>query len=233
VKNYPLAFGENAVGGNAVRSVAGKRGGMSKHTVGSVAVDSITVAIFATPPRVPRSLDTSFTENYALVPLRPVLLFCVALFLCAGSLLSAQELFDIALHFLPASGGSPEEREFFDRNMPREIRGAHYIVVDHPDRADLLISVRIAQHENAERPSSITLGLITAVNNALMLELFWDYLDREEMYAWDIGGILAPAGRIFLRGPDVSGRFNRLRRLNVDQTSNQPLRIALKRQEDL
>jgi hypothetical protein len=114
------------------------------------------------------------------------------LFLCAGSLLPAQDLSNITLYFAPASGGLPEEREFFNANMPGEIRGAHYRVVDSRDEADFLVSVSIAEKDEGDGSSSVTLGLITAPNNSLLLEFFWDYRDAKELYTWNIGTFLAP-----------------------------------------
>jgi hypothetical protein len=117
-------------------------------------------------------------------------------FLCAGSLLSAEELFDITLHFTPATGGSPEERAFFDAHLPGEIKGEHYGVVDSGDEADFLVSTVITGHE--DRPSCVTLGLITAANNSLLMELFWDFVEPREMYSWNVGAILAPEAPEYL-----------------------------------
>jgi hypothetical protein len=116
----------------------------------------------------------------------------LALFLCAGQLLAAQNFADITLYFAPVAGGAPEEREFFDAHLHREITGAHYRVVHSREEADFLVTPLIITHEDSARPSCLVLGVITAANNSLLLELFWDYVDVKEMFAWDLGGILAP-----------------------------------------
>ncbi|MDR1597039.1 MAG: hypothetical protein LBR99_04970 [Treponema sp.] len=116
----------------------------------------------------------------------------VVLFFCAGSLLSAQELSDITLYFTPAIGGSPKEREFFDANLPREIRSRHYKVVESPDEADFLVSVAIAENEDSGYTSYIILGLTMAADGSPLIEISYNYVDVEEMYTWNIGAILAP-----------------------------------------
>jgi hypothetical protein len=117
----------------------------------------------------------------------------LALFLCAGSLLSARELSDITLYFFPAIGGSPEEREFFDANLPLEIRDVHYKVVDSEDEADFLVSSTISRLGEADSSSRFTLGLMTFADNSPLLELSWDYANMEDLYRWNIGSILMPA----------------------------------------
>jgi hypothetical protein len=113
-------------------------------------------------------------------------------FLCVGSLLAAQELSVITLYFAPATGGSPEDREFFDHNLPGEIRGSYYRVVDSEEEADFVVASIINEHGGADSSTRFTMGLLTAADSAPLLELSWDYRDPHEMYLWDIGGILAP-----------------------------------------
>jgi hypothetical protein len=116
------------------------------------------------------------------------------LLLCAGPLLAAQELSDVTLYFAPAVGGSPEEREFFDITIPREIRSPHYLVIEDPEEADFLVYVTISESGYPETPSSLTMGLTANMEagDFPLLELSWNYANVEEMYTWDIGGILAP-----------------------------------------
>jgi hypothetical protein len=114
----------------------------------------------------------------------------------------------VTLYFSPTEGGSPEAREFFDVNLPLEIKDPYYQVVDDREDADFLVSMSILENENAGY-SSFTLGLVSRANIAPMLdgkfEMTWDYYDLEEMYAWDVGGILAP-------GPPASGTSGFARR---------------------
>jgi hypothetical protein len=118
-----------------------------------------------------------------------VLFLCV---LCAEPLLAAEKLTDIALYFEPTSGGSPEERAFFDACLPEEIKNAYYKVVESQDEADFLVSSAINANEGPDPSSRFTLGLMTAADSSFVLELSWDYVDMEELYFWDIGSILAP-----------------------------------------
>jgi hypothetical protein len=118
-----------------------------------------------------------------------ILFLCV---LCAGPLLAAEKLSDVALYFAPTSGGSPEERAFFDAAVPEEIKNAHYRVVESRDEADFIVSGVIDANGGPDPSSSFTLGLTAASNRSFVLELSWDYVDMEELYFWDIGSILAP-----------------------------------------
>ncbi|MDR1597040.1 MAG: PorT family protein [Treponema sp.] len=127
------------------------------------------------------------------------------LFFCAGSLLSAQEFSDILLYFLPTTGGLPKEREFFDANIPLEIRNAYYKVVDSPDEADFLVSVAIAKNEDSSYTSYLTLGLTTAVDQSPLIEISYDYDNVEEMYSWNLGTLLAPAIPSLSTAPAASG----------------------------
>jgi hypothetical protein len=117
----------------------------------------------------------------------------LAIFLCAASLLPARELSDIMLYFFPATGGSPEEREFFDANLPNEIKDVHYKIVDNEDDADFRVFSTIIESGSPEGFSRFTLGLATIADSSPLLELSWDYANMEELYRWDIGSILAPA----------------------------------------
>jgi hypothetical protein len=141
--------------------------------------------------------------------LAPLKRMAAALLLCAGPLLPAQELSDIALYFAPARGGSTEEREFFDLNLPREITGAHYRVVESPAEADFLVTVAITEDVGPNHADCFVLDLIIAANNCLLLEICWDYVDPAEMRSWRIGSILAPENShaalpstIFIKGGD-------------------------------
>jgi hypothetical protein len=125
--------------------------------------------------------------------LRVGLFFCAALFLGAGSLLSAQEGSDVKLYFAPTTGGSRVDREFFDANIPREISGPHQIVVDSRGEADFLVSLSIVRNEDPAHSSTLILGLsvASAVSDSPLLELFWNYLEVAEMYTWGIGAMLS------------------------------------------
>ena len=65
-------------------------------------------------------------------------------------------------------------------------------MVESGDEADFVVSIVINEHGDPARPFGVTLGLITAANNSLLMELFWDYVDVQEMYGWNVGAILAP-----------------------------------------
>ena len=116
---------------------------------------------------------------------------CAALFLCAAPLLCGRELSDVTLYFAPVVGGSAEEREFFDASLPLEIKNPYYRVVENEEEADFLVSVRVDDSEEGADFSHLTLGLMTAAVETPVLELTWRYADKEEMYGWDIGSILA------------------------------------------
>jgi hypothetical protein len=114
------------------------------------------------------------------------------LLLCAAPLAGGAETADVTLYFTPALGGAPEEREFFDANLPGEIHGPYYRVVESEEEADFLVVMSIDKREEPEQHARFTLGLMTAGDSNPLLELSWDYKRVEEMYAWDVGSILAP-----------------------------------------
>jgi hypothetical protein len=121
------------------------------------------------------------------------LFVCAALFLGAGSPLSAQETSDVRLYFAPATGGSRLDREFFDVHIPREISGPHHTVVDSREEADFLVSLAIVRNEDPAHSSTLIMGLsaASAASDSPLLELFWNYLVVEEMYTWGIGAVLS------------------------------------------
>jgi hypothetical protein len=114
----------------------------------------------------------------------------VVLCLRAGFPAAAAELADVTLYFAPAAGGTAEDREFFDANLPGEIRGPYYRVVENGEEADFLVSMSIGEREGPG--GRFTLGLMTAGDSSPLLELSWDYARVEEMYGWGVGNILAP-----------------------------------------
>jgi hypothetical protein len=111
-----------------------------------------------------------------------------------GFLLSAREITDVTLYFFPAVGGSPEDREFFDITIPREIRSPHYLVIENQEAADFLVYVTIGESDEPEFPFSLTMSLTASAHTAdfPLLELSWNYASVEEMYTWHIGSILTP-----------------------------------------
>jgi hypothetical protein len=121
------------------------------------------------------------------------LFVCAALFLRAGSPLSAQETADVRLYVAPVTGGMRQDREFFDANIPREISGPHRIVVDRREEADFLVTLSIVRNEDPAHSSTLIMGLTaaSAASDSPLLELFWNYLELGEMYGWGIGAMLS------------------------------------------
>jgi hypothetical protein len=124
---------------------------------------------------------------------RVVLFVCAALFLSAGSFLSAQDRSEVGLYFAPTTGGSQQDREFFDAHIPQEISGPGQRVVDSPGVADFLVSLSIVRNEDPADSSTLTLSLsaASAASESPLLELLWNYLEVEEMYTWNIGAMLS------------------------------------------
>jgi hypothetical protein len=123
--------------------------------------------------------------------------FWAALFLCAALFVraapvSAQDRADVTLYFTPATGGSAEDRAFFDRNVPGEINSPHIRVGNSRDEADFLVSLTITE-QGESGVSTLSLGLTAAeaVDGSPPLELFWHYRDAGEMYGWHIGEFLS------------------------------------------
>jgi hypothetical protein len=111
-----------------------------------------------------------------------------AAFFCAAALLAAQERSDVKLYVAPAQGGPADAREFFDTNIPAEIRGAHYTVAESPDGADYLVAMNITEEtgEDSETPWLFSLVVTKALDAAPLVEFAWGYTDVEEMYAWNL-----------------------------------------------
>jgi hypothetical protein len=106
------------------------------------------------------------------------------------------------LYFAPTTGGSPEDREFFDANIPLEIRNASYMVVESPEEADFLVSLAIQENGGSSgAPSFLTLGLATIADSSPLIEISYNYADVGEMYSWNLGSLLAPAAPAVLTPP--------------------------------
>ncbi|MDR0708451.1 MAG: PorT family protein [Spirochaetaceae bacterium] len=114
----------------------------------------------------------------------------IAVFFCVFTPLFAQERSDIKLYIAPATGGSPEAREFFDVNISEEIRGAHYTIADSPDGADYLVSMTITEDADSDVPGEarflFTLVVTKASDTSSLVELSWEYANVEEMYQWNL-----------------------------------------------
>jgi hypothetical protein len=142
-------------------------------------------------PVLPRGASVLSAAEVANIAMKGLWVVC---FFCVGFLLSAQEIVDVTLYFAPAVGGSPEDREFFDVTIPREIRSPHYLVIENPEEANFLVYITIGESGVPEFPSSLTMSLTASAAAAEfpLLELSWNYAAVEEMYTWQIGSILAP-----------------------------------------
>jgi hypothetical protein len=110
----------------------------------------------------------------------------VAVFFCIFAFLSAQERSDIKLYIAPTTGGSPDAREFFDVNIPAEIKGANYTITNEPEEADYLVSLTITEEEDSDIPFLFTLSVTKDQGSLSLVELSWAYTDVEEMYQWNL-----------------------------------------------
>ena len=114
----------------------------------------------------------------------------IMVFLFTVGVLCAQDRSDIALYVYPATGGSEEARAFFDENIPTEIKGAHYGVVDTLEESNFNITMNLSEYEDEETPGVVinhfTLGVIRTADGSVVVELSWDYHELEEMYQWNL-----------------------------------------------
>lgn len=125
----------------------------------------------------------------------------VAVFFCVFASLSAQDRSSIKLYVAPASGGSPAEREFFDVNIPMEIKGAHYTITESLEEASYLVGMTISENPDSNTSSLFTLS-VTKVSSAVpLVELSWVYTEVEEMYEWNLYLIYNALSNIAMESP--------------------------------
>jgi hypothetical protein len=67
------------------------------------------------------------------------------------------------------------------------------MVVDRREEADFLVSLSIVGNEDPAHSSTLILSLTaaSAASGSPLLELFWSYLEVEELYTWGIGAMLS------------------------------------------
>ena len=95
------------------------------------------------------------------------------------------------------------KREFFDKNIHEEIKGANYGVVYTPEESNYNVNMDISEYEDEETPgvvtNCLTLIVTRTADNFRVIEFSWDYHDLEEMYQWNLYIIYNALANITLR----------------------------------
>ena len=97
---------------------------------------------------------------------------------------------DVVVYVAPTTGGTAEERAFFDENIKMEVKGANYNLVDVEHDADYTIKMNISQEEDWDDPTvMINVFLMVLIDNTdghEVIQFSWEYQEVEEMYQWNL-----------------------------------------------
>jgi hypothetical protein len=122
--------------------------------------------------------------------------------------LPAQERSNTGLYITPTTGGTLEERQFFDDNIPMEVLNANYRVVYTPQEADYIINMTISEDEDYDNPGGIlkvfTISVIRTITNTAVVEYSWGYREIEEMYNWNLFLVYNALANITLTNPSLT-----------------------------
>ena len=130
----------------------------------------------------------------------------IVVFLFTCDVLFAQERSDTSLYLFPAAGGTQTEREFFDKNIHDEIKGANYKIVYTPEEADYTVTLKISEYEDPETPgvaaNQLTLFVARTSDNSPVVEFSWSYHALEEMYQWNLYIVYNALANVTLMKPE-------------------------------
>jgi hypothetical protein len=130
----------------------------------------------------------------------------IIVFLFTFDVLCAQERSDTALYIFPATGGTQEEREFFDKHIQGEIAGANYGIVYTPQEANYTVNLNIGEYEDEETPDvvakQLTLVVVRTADDHPVVEFSWSYHELEEMYQWNLYIVYNALANVTLKKPE-------------------------------
>jgi hypothetical protein len=118
--------------------------------------------------------------------------------LLSAAALSAQSRDDVKVYVSPASGGIPEQQEFFEENFKMELIGANYAVVENQADSDYTMNLSITQDvEDSHEDESgnlaakqiiniLTISLLSTADAREILRFSWAFETLEEMYEWNL-----------------------------------------------
>jgi hypothetical protein len=134
------------------------------------------------------------------------------LFFFIVAILSAQERSSTNLYVSPATGGTSEQRTFFDENIPMELAAANYSVVSLVEAADYIVEMSLSEEEDIDFPGTFfnlfTINVTRVEDRTEVVRFSWSYVTLEEMYQWNLYIIYSAMANIPMTkpgGPAASG----------------------------
>jgi hypothetical protein len=115
---------------------------------------------------------------------------CIFLMMAAlTTALSAQSdeyiLSNVWVYVSPATGGTAEEREYFDFNLQEEVIGGGYALADSEENSDFIIDVELS-YDQEYNEHIITLFLYRTETGELLVTSGMVYETLDEMYDWNL-----------------------------------------------
>lgn len=89
------------------------------------------------------------------------------------------------VYISPASGGTAEEREYFNFNLQEEVKGSGYAVADSENNSDFFIEVELSYDREYDE-HIITLILYRTTTGELLVTSGMVYETLDEMYDWNL-----------------------------------------------
>jgi hypothetical protein len=109
------------------------------------------------------------------------------------ALLSAQERFDTALFIAPTTGGTPEDRRFFDEYIPMEVENAGYKLVGAAEASDYIINLDVSADEDYYNPdnpdetgSLFGIQVVRTRDSVEIIRFAWPYQRLNDMFQWNL-----------------------------------------------
>ncbi|GHT64468.1 hypothetical protein FACS1894110_04150 [Spirochaetia bacterium] len=120
------------------------------------------------------------------------LLFLILLAVCAplfaqsaGNVENASLIANVKVWVAPVSGGTRQEREYFDFNMREEVKGSGYLLADSLTDSDFYIFFTL-EHDDVYGDEIITAELYLTETNELIITTGMGYQVVEEMNEWNL-----------------------------------------------
>lgn len=127
------------------------------------------------------------------------------LFFFIVAILSAQERSNTSLYVSPTTGGSPEQKAFFDENIPMELAAANYSVTSDVGTADYTVEMVLSEEEDPDFPGTFinlfTIKVIRIEDGVEVVQFSWVYDALEDMYQWNLYIIYSAMANIPMTKP--------------------------------
>ncbi|GHV80000.1 hypothetical protein AGMMS49944_17910 [Spirochaetia bacterium] len=98
---------------------------------------------------------------------------------------SGSRIANVKVWVAPVEGGTEEEREYFDFNMPEEVKGSGYQLAESVEDSDFYILFSL-EHDEEYGDEMITAELYTTKTGALIISNTMGYAAVEDMTDWNL-----------------------------------------------